>query len=1191
MNLVKSFFVFCLIMLSPTALVAQGESFWPNDPYFFYNAAERPNFPGQWHLVNQGPASIYFYSVNYLKTTTQMINSGVDAGLRQAWNLGYTGDGVTIGIVDDGVDGSNYDISPGYRTDLSKNFSDNVSLSNAPQGPQSIKDNHGTSVAGVAAARGGNGIGGTGAAPYAGIAGLRINLQNSEEIGGNIICPAGDPCISNQNFEDAYYWKSGVNTTTGAIESAPEIQVKNHSYGDEGTFNAQANSVTQALKRTAVNGVIHVFAAGNARDKKAENANKDPNTNNSSVVTVAALGSDGKFANYSSYGSSIFVTAPSNRSDYTGFGITTTDRTGADRGYNRYSSSNTSGDQDDFFPDTSYTSGFGGTSSAAPLVSGVMALGKEANPEMDVRMAKHALVKTSTIVDVNDASDSSFGGWKTNGAGNKFNPNYGFGNINAGAFVPKVRDVAYVTEQTSVVKSATFSTAIPDNDSAGVSKSFSLTAAEAGQPLEGVEVGLTYTHERVGDLTAKVKSPTGMESRILYSTSHLNPSQWDTQSATNASWTFLTNAFWGENGAGTWELNLADIAEGKTGTWLGYNTTFLMGDMVMLTPGIMTQGADIKAQSLTLLNAATTYQIPSGRTFRIRNNVLVDGGTLIVNGQITESPDYKSSMFTLAAGTVGGSGTINATRGFAHTGGTIKPGNAIGTLTIVGNYTQASNGKLLVEVASTTSNDRLAITGGADLNGVLQTSWTGGYVPALKTKFGTILTATSGVTGQFTKLITNITPTWIFKPVYDVANQVYLQVERDYNNSYLNLSVNQQAVGGALNSVANSDSGMSGDLNTVLNAIDLQTTAVQVAASLDQIAPRGDMASSFISMSGSRMQIGNIASRLQDVRSGVQGVNLRGLNLMIENDGELNLHGKPILLAFNGDTLPAGFKMEQMSDKWGFFATGNATMGNIKDNASQTDSSFRNTGLTIGGDYRFTEHLAAGFMAGYNKLRSDLDGIGSKAAINTTALGAYGMYYRNGFYLEGLVSYGLNNTDKDRRIVYPGIDRTATSDQKGRLWNLSAGTGYDYPLNNWILTPKISIDYVQLSTEDYTESGADALNLQVDGKSSTLLLGQIGGSVAYRWKMDQATLMPRIWAMYGREFGGDDEFYTTARLAIGSAAFTTYSIPPDRNFLSLGAGITASLTRGILLYLNAGCQVGQSNYDAFNLNAGIRVPF
>jgi len=1191
MNAFRLFFIVCLVILCPAALHAQGEPFWPNDPYFFYDAAERPGFPGQWHLVNQGPAVINFYSVGF-KTTVSMINGGFDAGLRQAWGLGYTGDGVTIGVVDDGVDGSNYDISPGYRSDLSKNFSDNAVLAGAAQGPQSIKDNHGTSVAGVAAARGGNGIGGTGAAPYAGIAGLRINLQNSEVIGGKMVCPAGDPCLSDKNYEDAYYWKSGVNTTTGAIEGIPDIQIKNHSYGYDDTFNWLAAGTLLALQRTAANGVVHVFAAGNGRGKKSENATKDGLVNNSAVIAVAAIGSDGKFANYSSYGSNVFVTAPSNRSDYTGFQITTTDRTGENRGYNRYSFLNPSGDQDDLFPDVNYASGFGGTSSAAPLVSGIMALGKEANPEMDVRMAKQTLVKTVTVVDPGDASDSSFGGWRTNAAGNKFNPNYGFGNINAGAFVRKVHDVAYVTEQTPVVKSATFSMAIPDNDANGVSKSFSLTAAEANQPLEGIEVGLAFTHERAGDLTAKIKSPSGTESRILYSTSHLDPAQWDTQSLTKESWTSLTNAFWGENATGSWELNVADIAAGKTGFWLGYNVTFLMGEMVMLTPGIMTQGANINAQSLTVLNPATTYQIPSGKTFRIRNNVVVDGGALVVNGQITESPAYKSSLFNLVSGTVSGNGTINVTRGFFHNGGTIAPGNSIGVLTVVGDYIQGASGKLSIEVASPAANDLLAITGTAELGGILQTNWTGGYIPALNTKFGTILTATSGVNGRFTKLYTNITPTWIFRPKYDTAKQVYLTVERDYSNSYLMpyLSGNQQAAGAMLNSVANTPSGMSGDLDTVLTAIDNQAGAVQVAASLDQIAPRGDMASSFVSMNGSRMQTGNIAGRLQDVRSGARGVSLRGLSLMIENDREMNLYGRPIVLAFNGDTLPVGFKMEQVSEKWGFFATGSGTTGNIKNNP-QTDSSFRNAGLTLGADYRLTERLTAGVMAGYNKLWSDLDNIGSKAAIQTTNLGAYGTYYSKGFYLEGLASYGWNDTDKDRRIVFPGIDRTAISDQKGRAWSLSAGTGYDYPLHNWILTPKISVDYVQLSTEDYTESGSGALNLQVDGKSSTLVLGQIGGSVAYRFALENVTLLPRIWAMYGRQLVGDDAYDTTARLAVGSSAFTVYSVPPDRDFLTLGAGISASLARGIFLYLNAGCQVGQSNYDAFNLNAGIRVAF
>jgi outer membrane autotransporter protein len=1115
-----------------------------------------------------------------------MINSGVDANLRGAWNLGYTGYGVTIGIVDSGVDGFNYDIAPGYRTDLSKNFSDNADLANAPQGPQSIKDNHGTAVAGVAAAQGGNGIGGTGAAPYAGIAGLRINIENSEEKDGKTVCPAGDPCLSDQNYKDAYYWKSGVNPTTGAIESAPEIQIKNHSYGNTSTFSDQTASITLALKQTAINGVIHVFAAGNERGKKAEDANKDPDHNNSSVITVAALGSDGKFANYSNYGSSVFVTAPSSRSDYTGFGITTTDRAGADLGYNRYSLSNTSGDKDDLFPDISYTSGFGGTSSAAPLVSGIMALGKEANPEMDIRMAKHALVKTSTVVDADDASDSSFGGWRKNGAGNKFNPNYGFGNINAGSFVQKIQNVAYITEQTSITKSSTFSTPIPDNDPNGVNKTFSITAAEASQPLEGVEVGLTFTHERIGDLTAKVTSPTGMQSRILYSTSHLAAEQQDNASVTNGSWTFLTNAFWGENATGGWTLNLADIVAGKTGTWLGYNVTLLMGDMVLLTPGTMTQGADINAQSLTVLNSATTYLIPSIRTFRFRNNVLVDGGKLTVNGQITEAPGYQS-MFSLVSGTVDGSGTINASRGFTNTGGTIKPGNSIGTLTIVGKYTQGSQGKLLTEVASTTSNDLLAITGKASLSGILQTSWTGGYMPALLTKFGTILTASSGVTGQFTSLLTNITPTVLFKPKYDIPNQIYLMVERDYTNQSLlyYLTANQRAVGSMLNSEGNT---ATGDLNTVLTALDALPTYSLTAYALDQLAPKGSEAISSMGVSSASFQTGNLSERLSNMRRGVRGLSFTGLYYK-NTDFVANGEGTPVLLASAGSDL-TGMLPSGVNERWGFFVKGNAASGDQKDTPDRTGYDFTSAGVTVGSDYRFTGNFIAGLMLGINTARANVDSMGSKVKMDGYTMGTYGTYYHKNFYIDGSISYGLTNYDNTRRVVFPGLDRTATSSPDGNQLTAYIGTGYDLRKNNWIITPNMSLQYTKLNTDSYTEKGAGAINLDVDKQSNESLQGNIGARVSYTVQKDDIVLMPNIRASYGYEFLRDSQ-NITSRLAQGSSPFSIQTISPDRNFLSLGAGITAFTVRDMSVYINYDGQIGEDKYVAHSVNAGLRMGF
>lgn len=70
------------------------------------------------------------------------------------------------------VEGSHEYIKANYRADLSRSFSSNATIADHSQGPIDAHDNHGQSVAGVAAARGGNGIGDTVA---------------------NLACPSGAP--------------------------------------------------------------------------------------------------------------------------------------------------------------------------------------------------------------------------------------------------------------------------------------------------------------------------------------------------------------------------------------------------------------------------------------------------------------------------------------------------------------------------------------------------------------------------------------------------------------------------------------------------------------------------------------------------------------------------------------------------------------------------------------------------------------------------------------------------------------------------------------------------------------------------------------------------------------------------------------------------------------------------------------
>lgn len=496
-------------------------AFVPNDPYFHKNTPVA-GWPGQWHLINEH-------------------TPGLDAGVQGAWNRDITGSGVVIGIVDDCLETGHPDLSPNYWSADSWDFGQNDSNPN----PVYTDDMHGTSTSGVAGARGGNGVGVTGAAPFAKLAGLRCDFY-----GG-----------TTDMFVDAtLYHSSGSNTS---------IKVKNHSYGAIYAWTPTP-AEEDAIETSAAAGTIHCVAAGNSW----ADANQWDMQNSPACICVAALGSDGKYSDYSNYGACVFVTTPSN-SD-TGFGITTTDRMGESFGYNG---------EEDSFPDGNFTSDFGGTSSASPLAAGVMALGKQVQPNLNVRFAKHLLARTCTIVDPGDASDRSGGGWKTNGAGLHFNQNYGFGLINADSFTSlavQYTDVsAETTEDTGLV---TVNAAVPDDNPAGISRTYNVSSTT---PVEAVEVylGITISGERT-ELDAWLTSPSGTRSRLL-------PREWPGY-FNNIGWWFSTNEFWGENPSGTWILTITDYAGPATATWTGYHVITRMGTLVTSgSPFINLQPSDL----------------------------------------------------------------------------------------------------------------------------------------------------------------------------------------------------------------------------------------------------------------------------------------------------------------------------------------------------------------------------------------------------------------------------------------------------------------------------------------------------------------------------------------------------------------------------------------------------------------------
>jgi subtilisin-like proprotein convertase family protein len=463
------------------------------------NAATDDLVNQQWHLRNRA------------------IEAG-SANVEPAWAI-TRGAGVVIGIVDDGVQSTHPDLAANYVASLSYDFRDHdVDASPVTAGVCGVSaDCEGTLAAGVAAARGDNGFGGSGVAPLASLAGIRIGGQMSD-----------------------------VDEAAAFLHRLDTVQIENHSWhrADDGqTLAAPGPLAEDALSTAAAQGRsgagrIFVWAAGDGR-AAVDNCNFDGYANSRFGIAVGAVTDMGQLAPYSESCSALLVSAPSGGVPGVNRGLTTTDLVDADG-----------------IDPTDYTDAFNGTAGAAPVVSGIAALMLAKNPALTWRDVQHILVRTSRLVDANDPS-WTFGAFP-------HSEKYGFGVVDALAAVTSAATWKNVLPEKAVpdVKHVV-GAMIPDNNPAGVSDSIVVGSAYAGLSVEHVEVEFTAAHPRRGDLEVTLTSPAGV-------VSHLGTARPGDAGADFAAWRFRSVKHWGESAAGTWTLTVADRASGKVGVFTSW---------------------------------------------------------------------------------------------------------------------------------------------------------------------------------------------------------------------------------------------------------------------------------------------------------------------------------------------------------------------------------------------------------------------------------------------------------------------------------------------------------------------------------------------------------------------------------------------------------------------------------------------
>jgi subtilisin family serine protease/subtilisin-like proprotein convertase family protein len=547
--------------------------FIPNDPLF---ANQTANKGYQWHLQNTG---------------VRGGTAGIDLNVATAWNS-YRGTGIRIGVVDDGIEATHPDLAPNVDLVNGRDFNDNDDDPSPGEG-----DDHGTSAAGLAAARGNNGLGGSGVAPEASLVGLRM-----------LSGPYSDAIEA-----AALTWKNDL------------IAVKSNSWGpsDDGeTVEGPGILAGAALQDAVTNGrggkgTLLFWAAGNGGTK--DNSNFDGYANSIHVAAIGAVTDDGKQPDYGESGANILVVAPSSGG---GQEQTTADRIGL-AGYNNgFASEN--------YPSADYTNDFGGTSGAAPLAAGVGALMLQANPNLGWRDVQEILIRTAVK---NHATDS---GWSNNSAGFHFHHRYGAGLINASAAVAMASTWANLPPMQTIRKTNTTVMPIPQLAKPGALKTFTFSAAE-NMRVEHVTVSVAIAQPDRGGLEVDLISPHGMTSALA--------ARRIQDSGSDLFWTFSSVRHWGERALGNWTVRVRH-SSGING-YVGDVTLTLHGTGVTPTavPAITKVALTSGNAGVPFSHQVTASNVPSSfAATGLPPGLSINPSTGLISGKATLAGTFKATV-------------------------------------------------------------------------------------------------------------------------------------------------------------------------------------------------------------------------------------------------------------------------------------------------------------------------------------------------------------------------------------------------------------------------------------------------------------------------------------------------------------------------------------------------------------------
>uniref|UniRef100_UPI0035C99D9B autotransporter outer membrane beta-barrel domain-containing protein n=1 Tax=uncultured Methylobacterium sp. TaxID=157278 RepID=UPI0035C99D9B len=389
-------------------------------------------------------------------------------------------------------------------------------------------------------------------------------------------------------------------------------------------------------------------------------------------------------------------------------------------------------------------------------------------------------------------------------------------------------------------------------------------------------------------------------------------------------------------------------------------------------------------------------------------------GALYANGTIA------GTVSVGAGGLLGGVGTVGGI--VARSGGTVAPGNSIGTLNVAGTAGFAPGSVYQVEANAAGQSDRIATTGTATLAGgtVQVLAAAGTYDP--RTQYA-ILNAAGGVSGQFAGVTANfafLTPTLRYQ-----ANEVDLTLTRnDIAFATIAQTRNQAAVATAI---------QAGGPAAGIYAATIGLTTPEAQGAFQRLA--GDIHASTVATEYETAFFVREAI-LDRLRWGVTPGSAESLDYgRLPAAYTADLPGRSPPAA----SVPARVLDPRVFGLWG---QGFGAFGDARGNGNAAGLNRQISGFVLGADVRLESGFKLGVAGGYTAATLDTAGRLQSATIESGFGGIYGGYELGPVSVRLGAVYADTDARTRRTVAFAGVTDTPTGHGGGATIQGFGEVGY-----------------------------------------------------------------------------------------------------------------------------------------------------